>query len=685
MAKKNDQAGYSKILDAWNPPDAGGDAVGCISTTFTFNPVFFETECLTRFLGLETDAEDDALQFLIEQESRMSQLEAAIALVDQQHCVGKRSLRWDLLPARISGRLMHAKVSVLAWEKHVRLIIASANLTEDGYRRNQEIFGVLDYFEGSEAPRNVLTDALRFLGELFEKSVLDGDGSPAVGRCRKLLQRLGRTPASWGISAEDEKRLGIRVATVFSGLSDTSVLDQIASIWPSSTPPSEAWVISPFFDEAGQGADWPTKELWTKLRRRGDATVAFCVTTEEIPGDERLLVHAPESLLRAQPGRPSVKTDVYRIVDKDNRQLHTKAIWLEGERHALYLVGSSNFTTAGLNLSAKGNIEANLTYVADYQQHEKEARQLEDCFPETDLLDVSAVQWQGAVSPEEESPAEAAPLPEAFGRAVYDAGIAPSGRLTLRFLAKPAAGWKIVSEDAEPVYSCSKWDEVQRPETVELDWNAERPPSGLWVLWPDAGLRSWWPVEVLSPEALLPPEELRNLPLDILIRVLTSAQPLHRVLAAEIRRKHEVNGRSPQGGIITDPHKKVDVSGFLLQRSRRVAEAIEAVCARISKPTASEACLHWKIYGPVGIKSLLTAVVNEAKSPEERAFLLTELALGLSRVKLETAPGALSDTVVRAAISSVISDIRAEIPPGELADVPHLAQYIERAFTEVAR
>src|SRR5690242_5261921 len=104
----------------------------------------------------------------------------------------------------------------------------------------------------------------------------------------------------------------------------------------------------------------------------------------------------------------------------------------------------------------------------------------------------------------------------------------------------------------------------------EIEWKAERPPSGLWVQWPAVGLWSWWPVEVLSPPALLPPEELRNLPLDILIRVLTSAQPLHRILAAEIRRKHDVNVRSPEGNVITDPHKKIDVSGFLLQRSRRV-------------------------------------------------------------------------------------------------------------------
>jgi hypothetical protein len=35
---------------------------------------------------------------------------------------------------------------LLHWQNLVRLIIASANLTEDGYRRNLEVFGVLDYY-----------------------------------------------------------------------------------------------------------------------------------------------------------------------------------------------------------------------------------------------------------------------------------------------------------------------------------------------------------------------------------------------------------------------------------------------------------------------------------------------------------------------------------------------------------
>jgi hypothetical protein len=256
--------------------------------------------------------------------------------------------------------------------------------------------------------------------------------------------------------------------------------------------------------------------------------------------------------------------------------------------------------------------------------------------------------------------------------------------LTLHFLGRPLDGWRLLSEEDELVLSSSDWKQRHEPGTMEVAWQSERPPSGLWVKWPASGSRSWWPVEVLSPEALIPLEELRNLPLEILIRVLTSSQPLHRVLAAEIRRRREVERHSGRDQVVTDPHKKVDVSGFLLQRSRRVAEAVDALCARLSKPTVSEACLYWKIHGPVGVKSLAEALVKEAKSAEERAFLLTEVALGLARLKLEVAPGALPEAVVRKRLTEVIAEIKSDIPSGGLAQVPHLSQYIQRAW-EVAQ
>ena len=61
MAKKRheDKPGYGKLLDAWVAPDDAGDPVGCLATSFTFSPVFFEEECLGRFLQLESDPTED--------------------------------------------------------------------------------------------------------------------------------------------------------------------------------------------------------------------------------------------------------------------------------------------------------------------------------------------------------------------------------------------------------------------------------------------------------------------------------------------------------------------------------------------------------------------------------------------------------------------------------------------------
>jgi hypothetical protein len=50
--KAEKRKGYGKLLDAWLPSDDAGQPVGCIATTFTFSPAFFEEECLSRFLQL---------------------------------------------------------------------------------------------------------------------------------------------------------------------------------------------------------------------------------------------------------------------------------------------------------------------------------------------------------------------------------------------------------------------------------------------------------------------------------------------------------------------------------------------------------------------------------------------------------------------------------------------------------
>ena len=160
--KGNAKSGYGRLLDAWAPPTNAGDPIGCIATSFTFDPVFFEEQCLGRFLRLDSDPNSDGRIHLIEREEKMAQLTCATAIVDQHHCKGFRSLRWDLLSARPARSILHAKITLLYWTNCLRLILGSANLTEDGYRRNREVFGVLDYHTRSNAPRSCLEQALDF-------------------------------------------------------------------------------------------------------------------------------------------------------------------------------------------------------------------------------------------------------------------------------------------------------------------------------------------------------------------------------------------------------------------------------------------------------------------------------------------------------------------------------------------
>lgn len=76
----NNRPGHGRILEAWRPPEDAGEPLGCVATTFTFDPAFFEEECLSRFLALETSPEDGAA-YLIEREEKLAQATAAV-LVD---------------------------------------------------------------------------------------------------------------------------------------------------------------------------------------------------------------------------------------------------------------------------------------------------------------------------------------------------------------------------------------------------------------------------------------------------------------------------------------------------------------------------------------------------------------------------------------------------------------------------
>ena len=683
--KQSQQPGWGKILDAWIPPEDAGDPIGCVATSFTFSPVLFEEECLGRFLQLETDATEDGAAYLVEREEKLSQIYAA-ALVDQHHARGVRSLRWDLLPARLPRGILHAKVSLLLWSRCARLIVASANLTEDGYRRNQEVFGTLDYFDGSGVPLPALDEIVAFLREAVRyANPVAGTDNPVIAKWNGFLDRVSATTRNWG-AAESLRGLNTpRAFAVLTGPERPRAFATLRERWPDSGPPDSAFVVSPFFDPP-EAPNEPAKQLWTLLKQRGDACVEFQVTAEEVPGEKAILLHAPKTVLDAEPSsRSGTGTIINRLKLEDRRPLHAKCLWLQNDRLVLHMIGSSNFTSAGTGVGQAKNLEANLAYAVSQQNKEATKALVNAWLPAEGIPDDLEIRWLPRRDEGEDSAlANLPPLPKEFDQAIYGCDKQQCGFVEFTFNGAPPAGWTLFAEDdREPFLQENAWQAQDSPTQLRLLWKRDRAPSGFRVSWAAAEGCAWWPVNVLSSDALPTPAELRNLPLEVLIEILTSAKPLHQALLRWLRRQKD--GQRQDDSPILDPHKRVDTSAFLLQRTRRVSDALTGLRHRLERSFTTEQSLAWRLRGPVGVMAFAQAISKEARSEQERCFLLAELCLELARVKPQTLPSSLAANRVRTALREVAQEIRATISPDALANFPALAAYTKAAFEEVVK
>ena len=686
--KKQDiPPGYGKLLDVWTPPQDAGEPVAVVATSFTFAPAFFEEECLARFLRLQSDPQEDGAAYLIEREEKLAQTQCVAVLVDRQHCRGSRNLRWDLLPAHVPGAVLHAKVALLHWSRRLRLLVTSANLTEDGYRRNLEVFGVVDFYPGSAAPQAVLDAAIEFLREVTDYARRGAaEPGPALKRWMAALDRMAQVPADWAREWKKQVHGGWGVAFVGIGPRRPDAFAQLKQAWAALRLPVAACVVSPFFDPP-EVPNEPARRLWQLLRQRGHAEVTWALTVEDIPAEPTVLVHAPQSLLEAQPkSRAVVATHIERIELPANRPLHAKAIWLEHDRRAGYMIGSSNFTSPGLGLGTRPNVEANLVYLVRRGAGRRGYRRLRDSLPATRPIDPELeIRWKPRIDEDSEADVAAPSLPDGFGEAVFDLDAGGRGIVTLTLRPPLPAGWTVLREDQELcVLDEFQWKQRGEPRRVRLPWDPQRPPSGFRVRWSGAEGFAWWPVQAKSAAALPLPCELKALSLEVLVDVLTSALPLHAVLARQ--RRGTLPPRPPgPDPVAVDPHKKVDVSRFLLQRTRRVSWALAALRERLERPVVSEAALQWRLRGPVGVLALADALEREAHSDDEAAFLLCELALELGRVQPQSGRGCVRPSRVRDELKQVVAELRARTWRRRKLASSTLREYVKEVFAEITR
>ena len=585
--KTADPLGYGRLLDAWIPPAHAGEALGCFATTFTFHASFFETECLGRMLQLECDPDTAGAAYLIEREEKMARLMSACVVVDRAHARGQRSLRWDLVPFRTKIGILHAKLSLLLWQNHARVIVASANLTENGYRQNLEVFTTWDFHRDGVLPAELFSSAADFASDaLAQCQEMNPGESPAIERSRDFLASARRRVAAWLPAAASTPRL--RTALVPLTPKSGSVLDQVRDLWPSGSPPNTLFVLSPFFDQGP--VNTPTKTAWETLRKRGGAEIVFSVVAEPIRNSERLLVHAPQSLHSALPDdERQASLSFERIKMPEGRALHAKSLWLKGDTHMLHCIGSSNFTSAGLGLTQLRNWELNVAAWANLDNRD-EVRAREAAWPESepDKIDPDEVSWEAAPSTEDEADPAALLLPDWCGSAIFFLGESGSGVLKVSFGTSLPEQWSVHdANDTEVLLDVAHWRSAGSPHAIDLEWRGSRPPTELVVRADSLSGEARWPVEVRSFADLPPPLELRDLSLEQLLEILTSALPLHRCLQKMWRQSGDDPAASVPS-IALDPLRRYARDTHLLERTRRFSLAMTGMRTRLESPIPSE-------------------------------------------------------------------------------------------------
>jgi hypothetical protein len=687
MAKQKKNGADQKLLDYWIPPEAAGDPVGCVATTFTFAPDFFEEHCLSRFLRLESDPREDGAAYLIEREEKLAVTRVCV-LVDKVHADGSESPRWDVVSVRPPAGIFHPKIALLVWHGWVRLIIGSANLTEPGYRKNQEVFGILDFHDGGIVARSVLIECLDFLdGVLPFCAGSETDPGPK-SRLKAFLQNVRTSSSRW-----KTKPLGTsesaQVEPVFLGPMqgyNSSVLKRLGQlIRDRSGPANEACILSPFFDTAKETSYPVADELLAALTDRGWRQLQYMVPYEKLP-DGHVRLKAPRSLI--EKGKKSAEVSVWPVnetVDGEFRPLHAKSVWLWNDNWNLYMVGSSNFTSAGMGL-AKGasNFEANLAYV--FRATSSLENAMEKSIPpyEDAINDFKKVSWEAIDEKLGEGALGGSILPASFEEALFEPGEERSF-LNLRFGKSIPTDWTIFFKDRTiSIISAAEWRSLNSPSAVRLTWLDKAIPNALDVEWIDGVQQNQtarWPVNVTDPGQLPPPDALRDLSLQTLLEILCSGRPLHEAVET---RQH--NSKSAHDGDDVppelDPLRRFNSETFLLQRTRRVAKAIDQLVANLGRPIVHCSALNWRLRGPVGPCALAKAICKEARVPGEACFLLSEIVLVLRRLNAAKIAVGVAEKEVATAIADVIAYIISMIAEQQSStEIPQaMGDYISAAL-----
>ena len=663
MTRRSKAENRSTMLDLWRPPLGAGDPIGCFATTYTFQPSLFDEQCLARFLGIESDPNREDTAFLLEREQRLGSIYAGV-LVDYTQAGVEHSLRWDVLDARVPRGKQHAKLGLLAWAGCVRVIVSSANLTEPGYRLNFEVASSVD-FRAEECDAPLLSSMLSFLGDLLS-FVPAGEERPDVGRARTFLSRVRSMSQEWkGPPRSRTIRHALACTMPSRAQAARSALGELIEACRSrGASPHEVWVASPFFD-VDANRNLAAEALCDQMSRNCQRRVSFCVPGTK--GSTRAAaprLDAPRSLpetAREAGANVTVKL-VPAAEGTDTRPWHAKMIHCVGDRYSALLVGSSNFTGAGLGLIPARNAEANLVTLVEYLQHGREQGLLERVWANMETVpDPTKAEWNGPLVDKDDD-AAAKPLPAGFMAASYQGG-APRQLIIRLVPADVPPEWSIdavgraasaCNGRSTPILRSHEWRQQGMPPTVTIGWAPAEPPEMLRVTW--GADTAFLPLNVVDAGALPPPPVLRDMTADEMLAIIAASDPGAALRAWErLRRNGAPDGFDPDLDSASpghlDPLNRYSLATTFLHRVRRRARVMAQMRRAIERPAISVQALEWRLRGLIGIEQLASRFAAEFEAastaasspadPREALLTLADLLIVLGGATYVGEEGAL--------------------------------------------
>ncbi|HVX13309.1 MAG TPA: hypothetical protein VHC22_19145 [Pirellulales bacterium] len=365
MAKANKKIA-PPLIDAVRPMDADGPLASLICSTYGLSldqPNFFEQDFLPTVLGLG-GVRDRGYAVPVAMERKLKEVYSALAA--DAHALangGRPSLQIDIIP--IGHRTNHAKIVLIHRKRLIRLVIASANLTHEGYRRQREIAVILDFKDGGALPLAVLRTALDGWSAIL--------GTSTSVPMQKAFDAAIRQAQGWALPATFTG--GRKMEVVFGG-GPKPLWRALVEAWPEGEEVLDWCVCSPFWPDS-TGGETPFEAIARGLDARGahlENARLRIMTCADSPG-EKARPKFPFQLARKlfEGGFPvrngyiaaarleALREEIPEGTAEDHRELHAKWVLLRGPTTAVMLIGSANFTRMGLGVGARpetANIEA---------------------------------------------------------------------------------------------------------------------------------------------------------------------------------------------------------------------------------------------------------------------------------------------------------------------------------------